>query len=78
MRMMQRDTARTTTTRLALALGVLGVFVSVGCREALFTERDERSQYDRYDRVRGQYEPTFLYDEFGDQVPNIKGRLTPK
>ncbi len=49
-----------------------------GCRKALFTDRDTRSQYDRYDRVRNQYEPPFLFDEFGNEVPNIKGRLSPK
>jgi len=49
-----------------------------GCRKSLFTERDVRSQYDQYDRVRNQYEPPFVFDEFGDEVPNVKGRLSPK
>ncbi len=49
-----------------------------GCRQALFPADKERSQFDRYDLSRNQYEPQYVEDEFGRQEPNIKGRLSPK
>ena len=73
-------TMRRRTTRL-IALALIGSSTALaltGCREALFKDNDVRSQYDRYDLVRNQYEPAYLLDEFGDEIPNIKGRLAPK
>ncbi|MEO1130677.1 MAG: hypothetical protein AAFX05_13370 [Planctomycetota bacterium] len=49
-----------------------------GCNKPLFSPREERSQFDRYDRSRNQYAPQFVEDEFGRQEPNLKGRLEPK
>lgn len=46
-----------------------------GCRDALFTNRDERSQFARYDAVRDQVVPPFIEDEFGRRRPNLRGRL---
>ena len=48
------------------------------CNRALFRTQDERTQYDRYDASRGQYEPMYLEDEFGRRKPNLRGRLAPK
>ena len=66
------------TRSIAATLCLTAALGMSGCREALFTDRDVRSQYDRYDRVRNQYEPVTLRDEFGAPTPNIKGRLSPK
>ncbi len=62
---------------LALLLGALA-FGAGGCREPLLTEQDQRSQFDRYDRVRNNYEQQFVIDEFGRREPNLRGRLSPK
>lgn len=49
-----------------------------GCRKPLLSPEEERSQFDRYDRVRNQYAPQYLEDEFGRREPNLRGRLAPK
>ncbi|MAY75070.1 MAG: hypothetical protein CMJ31_10210 [Phycisphaerae bacterium] len=46
-----------------------------GCRKALFTSDEDRSQFSRYDLVRGQAPPPYLRDEFGRRRPNLRGRL---
>lgn len=38
----------------------------------------ERSQFDRYDRVRDQYAAQYVFDEFGRRRPNLSGRLLPR
>ncbi len=48
------------------------------CQAPLFSHRETRTQYDRYDRSRNQFEPQFLQDEYGVRQPNLRGRLTPK
>lgn len=53
-------------------------FAAAGCSQPLFSPRETRSQYDRYDRVRNEYEPQYIEDEFGRKKPNIRGRLSPK
>lgn len=60
-----------------LLLGSLVLLVAglVGCQEALFAEDEPRSQYDRFDAVRDQRAPTYVYDEFGNRRPNVRGRL---
>lgn len=64
----------------ATRLLVVGLVASAsgGCHKPLFSPRETRTQYDRYDRSRDQYEPQFLEDEFGRRIPNLRGRLTPK
>ncbi|MEZ6209960.1 MAG: hypothetical protein R3B46_01760 [Phycisphaerales bacterium] len=52
--------------------------MSAGCSKALLSPRDERTQYDRYDVARGQYEPQYIEDEFGRRKPNLRGRLSQK
>jgi hypothetical protein len=55
------------------------VALSMGaCQAPLFSPRETRSQYDRYDRSRNQFEPQYLQDEYGVRQPNLRGRLTPK
>lgn len=50
----------------------------VACGKPLLSAKDERSQYDRYDRVRNEYAAQFVEDEFGRRIPNLKARLSPK
>ncbi len=46
-----------------------------GCSKPLLSAKEPRSQYSRYDLVRGQYAPQYLEDPFGRRVPNLRGRL---
>jgi hypothetical protein len=48
------------------------------CSRPLLSPRDERSQFDRYDRVRNQFAQQYVEDEFGRRQPNLRARLTPK
>lgn len=69
------------TARRGLAAGAALTLLAIGlagCGKPLFSERDERSQFDRYDRVRNKFAPQYVYDEFGREQPNLRGRLTPK
>lgn len=70
---------RVVVTRGLVGVVALAVALSVGgCNRALFRAQDERTQYDRYDTSRGNYEPMFLEDEFGRRRPNLRGRLEPR
>jgi len=64
---------RLLTPRSACALVVL-VGVS-GCGKTLMGPDEPRSQYERFDRVRGQYVETYVFDAFGQRRPNLHYRL---
>ncbi|HVZ94937.1 MAG TPA: hypothetical protein VG797_10545 [Phycisphaerales bacterium] len=49
-----------------------------GCDKPLMSNKETRSQYDRYDRVRSEYAQQYVEDEFGRKQPNVRGRLAPK
>ncbi|MFN7022636.1 MAG: hypothetical protein ACK4WH_15105 [Phycisphaerales bacterium] len=57
----------------AFAAAVLG-----GCSKPLLAPTEERSPFDRYDNVRGNYAPQYIEDQYGRREPNLRGRLTPK
>ncbi len=46
-----------------------------GCAKPLLSPTEPRSQYSRYDLVRGQFAPQYVEDEFGRRLPNLRGRL---
>ena len=56
----------------AMTLGVLG-----GCQEALFPQDKPRTQYERYDRLRGRYTPTERVNAYGQTEPALRSRLDP-
>lgn len=66
--------ANTPIRLLGLALAVLPL---ASCGKPLLSAKDERSQYDRYDRVRNEYAPQVVQDEFGRNLPNLRARLRP-
>lgn len=75
---MQR-TNRSLRPRGTCAVALVAMVMIVGgCREPLFPNDEPRTQFDRYDLSRGQFEPQFVEDEFGRREPNLKGRLSPK
>ncbi|MCB9846921.1 MAG: hypothetical protein H6814_00765 [Phycisphaeraceae bacterium] len=65
--------------RLALALGLAACCLSAGgCVKSIFRAGDPRTQYDRYDASRNQFEPDYVPDEYGRLEPNLRGRLLVK
>jgi len=70
---------RVLATKLVLTAGLIAAAATLpACNRALFRSQDERTQYDRYDTSRGNYEPMFIEDEFGRRTPNLRGRLEPR
>ena len=61
---------------LATAMLFAGAMILPGCEDPLLTPDEPRSQYDRFDAIRDQRAPSFVYDEFGRKRPNIRARLT--
>ncbi len=57
---------------LAAALGALG-----GCYQPVFSTRDDRSQYDRYDARQNRRAEPYVDDPFGRRKPNLRGLLLP-
>ncbi len=70
-------TPHTLGPSLALAV-IVGAAALAGCSRPLLSPKDERSQYDRYDRARSQYAQQFKEDEYGRRTPNLRGRLSQK
>ena len=62
--------------RFAAGIGLITIMVFAGgCEKPLFSPDEPRSQYDRFDAIRDQRAPTYIYDEFGERRPNIRQRL---
>lgn len=57
---------------------VMGLVALSGCAKPLFQDNGDRSQYDRYDRVRSIYADPYVFDAFGQRRPNLRARLLPK
>lgn len=68
---------RRTTCRVAMVGAVVGavVLAAAGCAKPLLSPTEPRTQYSRYDLVRGQFAPQYIEDEFGRRLPNLRGRL---
>jgi hypothetical protein len=62
---------------LLMLLGGLMLIVMGGCEPALFPERLPRTQYERYDRLRGRYAPKERTDMYGVATPALRERLSP-
>ena len=65
-------------SRLLASIVVATGLWLVGCQDLLLAPTDERTQFDRYDRVRNNFAPQYVEDEFGRRTPNLRGRLAPK
>ncbi len=74
----RRGPLLTTRAAATLGVGVALLLALLGCRGVLFSERESRTQFDRYDRSRNNYVPMYTEDEFGVKRPNLEGRLGPR
>lgn len=73
------DRTRRTKRGWVMAAAIVAAAMALpGCSRALFSQRDERTQFDRYDRSQNQFEQQWTEDEFGHRQPNLRGRLEPK
>jgi hypothetical protein len=62
-------------SRAALSAAAVSAVLASGCVKPLLSPTEPRSQYSRYDLVRGQHAPQYIEDEFGRRKPNLRGRL---
>ena len=60
---------------MLLAAIVLGLGA---CGKTLLSPSDQRTPFDRYDLVRGEFQPQYIENKFGRREPNLRGRLEPK
>ena len=58
-----------------LCLGAAGLG---GCEKPLFPESMPRTQYERYDRLRGRYIPSQQMNAYGGAQPALRERLAPQ
>lgn len=73
-RSMKRRVPAIRSVAPALAL-VAALAASSGCETPVLVPDEPRSQYDRFDAIRDQRAPSYVYDEFGSRRPNIRQRL---
>lgn len=66
---------RSNRSRLVFLALAGALLTAPGCRKPLLATNEERSQFDRYDRVREQAPSPYYMDEFGRRRPNLRGRL---
>lgn len=67
---------RSWASRVVLVVAtLLGCAISGGCKKALFSQDESRSQFDRFDAVRDKRAEPYVFDEFGQRRPNIRARL---
>jgi hypothetical protein len=64
--------------RFAAAAGLLaGLTVLCGCQDPLFPKDSPRSQYARYETLRGRERPEKQLNTFGREEPALRERLSP-
>jgi len=61
---------------LLILLVLSGLFVA-GCEKPLFPETLPRTQYERFDRIRGTHTPKQQIGPSGVEQPALRERLTP-
>lgn len=63
--------------RLPVILLILASATLVGCGKSLFVgQKTDTTQFDAYDRMRGQYKPRTEPDVFGTPQPALRSRLS--
>ncbi len=66
-------------TALAAAVSACVAIISLlgGCTKPLFPDNYSRTQFDQYDRLRGDYVEARQTDMYGKPVPALRERLRP-
>ncbi len=64
---------RSIVAGLGVAIGLL----LGGCQKPVFPEDQPRSQYERYNSLRGRDTATTQLDAFGRERPNLRERMRP-
>lgn len=62
--------------RVVVAIGLAATLA--GCQRPLFNDKDPRSQFDTYDKLRQQNQSLLVPDEFGNPQPALRARLSPQ
>lgn len=58
-----------------LLLGAMVLGGLAGCQRPLFPRSSDRTQFDQYDRLRGEYVPRTEEDLYGQTQPALRARL---
>jgi len=61
-----------------VALGAVVLAMPAGCVKPLFPKDEPRTQYDRYDRIRGEWVPATVTDPYGRAQENVRARMLRK
>ena len=67
-------------TRMRQGIGLVVVILAVltgGCQKSLFVDGTTRTQYERYQSLRGDYRPPRVTTAMGEERPNVRNRLAP-
>ncbi len=69
----------TQLTARCISCGILlaATIAASGCQKALFGDELPRTQYERYQVLRGKYRPEHTENAFGAQRPALRQRLAP-
>jgi hypothetical protein len=57
---------------------VATLVVTGGCQRPLFPKDEPRTQYDRYDAIRGELPDARVTDRYGNPRENVRARLLRK
>ena len=63
---------------ISVALVAALPWVGAGCAKPLFPSDADRTQFDQYDRQRGQYVEPMETDFYGRETPALRARLRPR
>lgn len=57
---------------------ILGLSLLGGCQRKLFDEKVPRNQFETHDRLRQEFLPLEIPNEFGEMEPALRSRLSPR
>lgn len=68
---------RNRVRRWVWCLPAAACLLLAGCQPALFPDRQQRTPFERFQLLHGDYRPKTRTTEFGAQVPDLRARLRP-
>jgi hypothetical protein len=63
---------------LLMACVAVTIALASGCEPVLFPKNVPRTQFENYDRMRGEAAPETQMDPLGHQEPALRARLAPQ